>query len=331
MRAVILSAVKNPARTATSAKILRCAQNDRLGPDSLPPWGAIACPGWRFGLVFLILAASLHTAAAAGSELPAAFKKVGFDQRLNEQVPLDLQFTDETGKVVRLGDYFGKKPVVLVLAYYECPMLCTLVLNGLTQAMRSIPFTAGREFNVVTVSFNPRETPALAAKKKKNYIASYGRPGADEGWHFLVGKPDAIDALTKAVGFRYVYDPKQDQYIHTSGIMVLTPAGKISRYFYGIRYAPVDLRLGLVEASAEKIGSPVDAILLYCAHYDPETGKYSASILNFVRLGGVMTVVAITGMVWFLLRREARKHAGDSRPAAPLLAEPAANTRGGGP
>ena len=187
--------------------------------------------------LLLCLAISLHRHAAA-KEPPAIFRKVGFDQRLNQQVPLDLEFVDEKGKAVKLGDYFGKKPVMLVLAYYRCPMLCTLVLNGLAQAMRQIPFTIGKEFNVVTVSFDPRETPDLAAKKKETYVAAYGRPGAGEGWHFLTGKPDAIEKLTDAVGFRYVYDAKQDQYIHTSGIMVLTPRGKISRYFYGIQYPP---------------------------------------------------------------------------------------------
>lgn len=254
----------------------------------------------------LILSVSLLFTPSVHAQDAEVLKKVGFDQRLNEQVPLDLKFTDEKGNVVKLGDYFGDKPVVLVLAYYECPMLCTLVLNGLTQAMKEMPFTAGVEFNVVTVSFNPRETPDLAAAKKKNYLASYSRPGTEEGWHFLTGKPESIDALTQAVGFRYVYDAKQNQYIHTSGIMVLTPTGKISRYFYGITYPARDLRLGLIEASANKIGTPTDQILLYCFHYDPATGKYSASILNFVRFGGVLTVFVMIGMVWFLVRHEKR-------------------------
>jgi protein SCO1 len=196
-----------------------------------------------------------------------------------------------------------------------------LVLNGLTQAMRGIPFTVGKEFNVVTVSFNPRETPDLAAAKKKTYMQSYGRPGAADGWHFLTGKPDAIEKLTKAVGFRYVYDPKEDQYIHTSGIIVLTPHGKISRYFYGIAYPARDLRLGLVEASAEKIGSPADVVLLYCFHYDPATGKYTTSILNFVRLGGIFTIVGLVGMVWILLRWEGRKRGGPPREDAAASCE----------
>ena len=234
-------------------------------------------------------------------------KKLTFDQKLDEQAPLDLQFADETGKTVKLGDYFGKKPVILVLAYYRCPMLCTAVLTGLNDAMREIPFTVGKEFNVLTVSFDPRETPELAAKKKENYVANYGRPGAAEGWHFLTGKQDAIDKLTEAVGFHYEYDAKNDMFYHPAGIMVLTPAGKISRYFFDVKFVPRDLRLGLIEASAEKIGSPTDAVLLYCFHYDPDKGKYSANILAFVRIGGVLTIVGLAGMIWFLMRVQRRR------------------------
>jgi protein SCO1/2 len=263
-------------------------------------------------LIVLFLNASPRGAPSAGAQVPAVLRNVGFDQRLNAQVPLDLTFADEAGNAVKLGDCFGKKPVILVLAYYRCPMLCTLVLNGLVQGMRDLPFTLGTEFNVVTVSFNPRETPALAAAKKKTYIANYGRPGAAAGWHFLTGKPEAIEKLTAAVGFRYVYDAKQDQYIHTSGIMLLTPQGRISRYFYGIQFPGRDLRLGLVEASADKIGSPTDQVLLYCFHYDPASGKYTASILNYVRAGGVLTVIALAGMVWFLWRTGPPRQRGRS-------------------
>jgi protein SCO1 len=263
----------------------------------------------RSAVCCLVVSACFHVTRAARGQAPPPTDQIRFDQRLNEQVPLDLQFTDETDKTVRLGDYFGNKPVILVLAYYRCPMLCTLVLNGLSQAMRDLPFTIGKEFNVVTVSFDPRETPDLAAAKKKTYVASFGRPEA-EGWHFLTGKPAAIDTLTKAVGFRYVYDAKQDQYLHTSGIMVVTPGGKISKYFYGISFPARDLRLGLVEASADKIGSPTDQILLYCFHYDPATGKYSANILTLVRIGGALTVIALIGLVWFLMRREKHKRGG---------------------
>jgi protein SCO1/2 len=274
------------------------------------------------------------TSASSASGLPAELQKVGFDQRLNEQVPLDLVFRDETGKAVKLGDYFGEKPVILVLAYFKCPMLCTLVLNGVVQGLRDMSLTPGEDFRVLTVSFDPRETPEMAAKKKENYITAYGRPGAAEAWHFLTANPQApsppgyvpaisgpsnpaIDALTKAVGFRYVYDEKQDQFNHTSGIMILTPSGKISRYFYGIHFPGRDLRLGLIEASANKIGSPVDQILLYCFHYDPAVGKYSASILNYVRVSGALTVVAVGAMLWIVVRRQRSKRPSASGGGGP--------------
>jgi protein SCO1/2 len=271
--------------------------------------------------LFLVLGFALPQAGAAG---PAVLNNVGFDQRLNEQVPLDLAFADEGGKPVKLGDYFGEKPVILVLACYRCPMLCTLALNGLVQGMRDMPFTAGEDFQVVTASFDPRETPKLAAAKKKNYVGQYGRRGAAEAWHFLTGKQESIDRLTRAVGFRYVYDPVQDQYIHTAGIMILTPSGRISRYFYDIHYPGRDLRLGLVEASAGKIGSRADQVLPYCFHYDPEIGKYSASVLNSVRAGGALTVGLLVGMVWYLLKRQPRKRpvapAGENLPSGALRA-----------
>jgi protein SCO1 len=281
-------------------------------------------------ILFTSLAVYSQPSYATDAEVPAVLRKVGFDQHLNEQVPMNLVFTDENANPVKLGDYFGKKPVILVLAYYECPMLCTLVLNGVVQGMRDMPFSVGTEFNVVTVSFNPRETPDLAAAKKKNYVASYGRPGAADGWHFLTGKQEEIDKLTKAVGFRYVYDAKHNQYIHTSGIMILTPQGKISRYFYGIQFPGRDLRLGLVEAAADKIGSPTDQILLYCFHYDPETGKYTASILTFVRAGGVLIVLGLIGMVWFLLRWEGRKRGGAASQATTATTGPSNGVRGDG-
>jgi protein SCO1/2 len=238
----------------------------------------------------------------AQAELPKALQGVGFDQRLNEQVPLELAFADESGKFVRLGDYFGRRPVILVLAYYQCPRLCNLVLNGLVQGMLEMPFNAGKEFEVVTVSFDPRETPELAASKKESYLQRYGRPGADAGWHFLTGNEAEIRKLTDAVGFRYRFDPQQNQFIHASGIMILTPEGRISRYFYDVRYSGRDLRLGLVEASQHRIGSPVDEILLYCFHYDPTLGKYSASVMTFVRICGVLTMLAIGIFVWRLSR-----------------------------
>jgi len=245
--------------------------------------------------------------ARAEATLPPLLQKVGFDQRLNEQVPPDIEFTDETGKHVNVGDYFHDKPVVLVLAQYRCKMLCTMVLNGLTQGLMDVPFDVGKDFQVVTVSFDARETPELAAAKKQTYVQRYGRPGAATGWHFLTGKETSIKKLTDAVGFRFTYDSKHDQFAHASGVILLTPSGKVSRYFYDIRYSGRDLRLGLVEASENKIGSPVEQILLYCFHYDPAEGKYGAAVMNFVRLGGVLTLVALVGLIGVLRRRERRK------------------------
>jgi len=249
------------------------------------------------------IAAQVPTTADAG---PAALRDVGLDQRLNELVPLDLVFRDEQGAPVRLGAYFNDKPVVLTLVYYECPMLCTLVLNGLVRAMNALTLDAGKDFEIVTVSFNPKETPALAAAKKESYLRSYARPSAAAGWHFLTGDAADIAALARAVGFRYRYVPEQRQYAHAAGIVVLTPQGKVARYFYGLEYSARDLRLGLVEASQGTIGSPVDAFLLYCFHYDPATGTYAAAALNAIRIGGVVTVVALAGFVAFSWRRERR-------------------------
>jgi protein SCO1/2 len=259
-----------------------------------------------------LLALAAAGAARAESALPPSLRGVGFDQRLDAQVPPDLVFRDETGRAVRLGDYFGDRPLILVLAYYRCPMLCTEVLNGLVRGMLDLPFTVGKEFDVLTVSFDPREQPDLAAAKKETYLERYGRPGAEAGWHFLTGEEGPIGRLTEAVGFRYRYDPVKDQYAHASGILVLTPAGRVSRYFYDIRYNPRDLRLGLVEASAGRIGSPVDQVLLYCFHYDPAEGRYGPVVMNFVRLGGVLTVLAIgafVGVLWRQERRKARRNA----------------------
>jgi protein SCO1/2 len=246
----------------------------------------------------------LSLAARADTGLPPTLRHVGIDQHLNGQIPLDLTFRDESGKSVRLGDYFGRKPVLLNLVYYECPMLCTLELSGLVRGLRGMSLRVGRDFNVVTVSFNPRETPPLAAAKKENYIRLYGHPEAAAGWHFLTGAEPSIDALAQAVGFRYVYDPKAAQYAHATGIMVATPQGKLARYFYGIDYPPGDLRLGLVEASQSKIGTPVDSVLLFCYHYDPNTGKYSLMILQLMQAAGVATVLGLGVFLLVLFRRE---------------------------
>jgi protein SCO1/2 len=241
----------------------------------------------------------------ADTRLPPALEGVGFDQRLNEQVPLDVPLVDESGRTVLLGDYFGSRPVILVLAYYQCPRLCTLVLNGLVQGMLEMPYDADRDFEVVTVSFDPRETPELAASKKETYLTRYTRPGAARGWHFLTGSQRSIERLTGAVGFRYRYDGQQKQYIHASGITILTPGGKISRYLYDVRYSGRDLRMALVEASHYKIGTPVDQILLYCFHYDATLGRYSARVMVLVRILGVATLACIGGFVWILSRKGA--------------------------
>jgi protein SCO1 len=235
---------------------------------------------------------------------PPYLENVGIEQHLDAQVPADLAFVDDAGRAVKLGDYFGKKPVILNLVYYNCTMLCGEALAGLTGALKVVKFDIGNQFEIVTVSFNPQETPAIAAAKKKDYIARYGRPGAAAGWHFLTGPPDSINALTKAVGFQYQYDPKINQYAHATAIMILTPEGRISRYFYGVDFPPKDLRMGLVEATQGKIGNLTDAVLLYCYHYNPATGKYGAIVSNILKLGAALTVLLLGGMLLILFRLE---------------------------
>ena len=256
----------------------------------------------RFSLLAVFVVAALTRllpTASAAEDLPGELRGVGLDQRLNELVPLDLEFRDEEGRAVRLGNYFGERPVILVLAYFRCPMLCNQVLNGLVDSLKRIAMDPRKEFEVVVVSFDPRETPALATAKKAVYLESYGRPGADAGWHFLTGRQDAIRALTDSVGFHYVYDPANEQFAHASGIMVLTPQGRLARYFYGIDYPPRDLRFSLIEASEGRIGSPVDRLLLLCFHYDPTTGKYGFVVMSLVRLAGIVTLLIL---VPFLVR-----------------------------
>jgi protein SCO1 len=233
---------------------------------------------------------------------PPRLENVGIEQHLDAQVPPDLTFRDDTGKTVKLGDYFGRKPLILNLVYYNCTMLCGEALAGLASAMRLVKFDVGNEFDVVTVSFDPRETPEMAAAKKIDYVKRYGRANAAAGWHFLTGPPDSINALTKVVGFQYQYDAKSNQYAHATAIMVLTPQGRISRYFYGVDFPPKDLRMGLVEASQGKIGNAVDAVLLYCYHYDPETGKYGAMVANILRLAAAATILLLGGLLFILWR-----------------------------
>jgi len=235
---------------------------------------------------------------------PELLRDVGLDQRLNNSIPLDLTFRDEAGKPVGLRQFFNGKPVILTLVYYQCPMLCTQVLNALTRSLKEIPLQLGKDYEVVTVSIDPTERPVLAAAKHELYTGMYGRPGAAAGWHFLTGNEPQIKALASAVGFRYAYDRTTGQFAHASGIMVLTPEGKLARYFYGISYPARDLRLGLVEASEGKIGSPVDAILLYCYHYDAQTGKYGLLISHVLQAAGAITVLGLAILIAILSRRE---------------------------
>jgi len=234
----------------------------------------------------------------------AAVQDVGIDQKLNQHVPLNLTFRDETGKSVQLGEYFGNKPVLLTLVYYSCPMLCNEVLRGVTGSLKSLKFTAGEEFNIVTVSIDPHDGPKQAADFRAEYLERYGRPAAARGWHFLTGDKENIDALAAAVGFRYRYDVERQQYLHAAGIMLLTSDGRLSRYLYGVDFAPRDLRLGLVEASQGKIGSVADAFLLLCYHYDPTVGKYTPMVLNAVRAGGALTLLVLGTFIGVMVRRE---------------------------
>jgi protein SCO1/2 len=281
---------------------------------------------WKLGLTALAAFALLGSARAQmypgngmgtmttppTSERPPMLKAVSVEQRLNQQIPPDLTFRDETGKPVRLSDYFGKRPMILNLVYYQCPMLCGEVLSGLTSSLAMVKFDLGKQFDVITVSFDPRETPEMAAEKKHTFLQRYHRPGAEQGWHFLTGDQPNIEALAKAAGFGYQFDEKTGQFAHATAIMILTPDGRISRYLYGVEYAPKDIRLGLVEASENKIGNLVDAVLLYCYHYDPATGKYGAIVMNIMRVVGVLTILILGSFMFVMFRRP---------PAHPVAAE----------
>jgi len=259
---------------------------------------------WIFALVICALSGAALAGEVAGTTQPSILQNVGIDQKLNVTIPLHTQFKDEAGRTVALRSYFNDRPVILVLVYYQCPMLCTMVLNDLLRTVRAMSETVGRDYDILTVSFDPRDTPELAAMKRKNYLAQYHRPGGESGWHFLTGEQSAISALTNAVGFRYAWDPKFDVFAHASGIMILTPQGKVSRYFFGIDYAPQDVRIALTEASNGRIGGLANAVLMYCFHYDPVTGKYGLAINRLLKLGGVLTVLIVGGYVGLSLRRE---------------------------
>lgn len=248
----------------------------------------------------------LQPGDATPNQKPSILDQVGLDQRLNSQVPLDAMFVDEHGQAVQLKQYFGAKPVILIMVYYQCPMLCTQVLTGFTGAMLGVrKFNIGREFDVVTISIDPRDGPKEALEAKTRYIQRYRRPEAEKGWHFLTGKKDQIDLVAQAVGFRYIWDPEVQQYAHASGIMLITPQGRVAQYYYGIEYAPRDIQFGLVEASQGKIGTIVDQVLLYCFHYDPRQGRYGAVIFNILRLCALLTVLLLGGFMLFMFRRDA--------------------------
>jgi protein SCO1 len=241
--------------------------------------------------------------APPASAKPVGMENVGIQQRLEQQIPLDLTFRDETGKSVQLGDYIGKKPVILNFVYYRCPMLCPELLIGLESSLKVLKFDVGKEFDVVTVSFDPNDTPQLAAAKKADILKRYHRPGAENGWHFLTGEAQSITALAQAAGFQYRFDKKTGQFAHATAIMVLTSEGKLSQYYYGVDFSPKDLRLSLIQASDNKIGTLTDAVLLYCFHYDPATGKYSVIIGRVIQVAGGLTILLIGGMLLLLGKR----------------------------
>jgi protein SCO1/2 len=257
-------------------------------------------------------------AGLPSSSVPGALREIGFDQNLDAPVPLDAIFRDEAGRRLRLGEFFGKRPVVLLFAYYDCPMLCTQVINGLSSALAVLSLEPGKDFEIVTVSFNPRDTPAAAAAKKANYIARYKAPGASAAWHFLTGDQPAIDRLTKAAGFRYTWDEATKQFAHPTGVIVLTPEGRLSRYLFGIEYGPRDLRFAIIDASAGKVGTPVDSLLLYCYHYDPMSGRYGFLVLRALRIAGLVTVVALGSFVLVMVRRDKRQALAPGTVAPPL-------------
>lgn len=277
---------------------------------------------WRFIRCFIISAASLVTSLASASTAAAPqparavhnpAREVGFDQRLGARLPLRAWFRDANGTVVHLGDFIGKRPAILVMTYYECPNLCTLVLNGLVSGLRHVSFDAGKQFDVITISISPRDTPQLAHAKKAAYLASYGRPSTQAGWHFLTGTPDQIAAVARRIGFRYFYDGRSGQYAHAAGIVLLTADGKIARYMPGVAFPAQELRLGLIEASSDRIGTVTDRLWLLCYHYDASTGRYSLLVEAILRLGGILVAAALGGLILLLIWRDrARRRAANS-------------------
>jgi protein SCO1 len=272
----------------------------------IPPAAAQGTPG----------GGAAHEPGMTSLTVPEQLKDVTFEQRLDTKLPLDARFRDETGREVALGDYFGKRPVVLAFVYYSCPMLCTQVLNGLSSAAKALPFTAGRDFDVVYVSFDPRDTPQAAAEKKRAQLDDYKQTETAGGWHYLTGDEASIRRVTQAAGFAYRWDEPTGQYAHVSGVLVVTPDGRLSRYFYGVEYSPKELRMALVESSEGRVGSVVDQLLLYCYHYDPATGRYGVIAMNLVRLGGIVTVVLLAGFILLMRRRDVAPPRWSAEPRA---------------
>lgn len=259
----------------------------------------------RYPNSYLRYAGDPDTRGDAASMAPPQLKEVTFRQRLNEPLPLDVSFTDESGHVVRLGEFFGKqRPVVLAFVYYRCPMLCTQVMNGISSAIKVLPFTPGREFDVVLISFDSRDTPATATEKKRAHLQYWSSESTAGAWHLLTGDDDAIRRATSAAGFNYRWDGATGQFAHVSGVLVVTPDGRLSRYFYGVEYSPKDLRMALVESGEGKIGSAIDELLLYCFHYDPESARYGVIVMNLIRLGGVVTLALMIGFILIMRRRD---------------------------
>jgi protein SCO1/2 len=246
------------------------------------------------------------TGGVVASNVPPKIQHVTFSQRLGERLPLDARFKDESGHDVTLGDYFGRKPVVLAFVYYQCPMLCPLVMNGISSALKVVPFTAGEDFDVVLISFDSRDTPEAANAKKRAHLLHWAAPETADGWHFLTGTEQEIKRVTSAAGFTYEWDEETQQFAHVSGLLVATADGRLSRYFYGVEFSPKDLRLALVDSGQGRLGSVVDELLLYCFHYDPSSGRYGAVFMNIMRLGGVLTVGLIIAFIVLMRWRESR-------------------------
>ena len=270
----------------------------------------------RVSALILALAIALP-APARGDEAPGTtLSRVGFDQNLDAQLPLDASFRDETGRSVALGDYFGAKPVIVTLVYFRCPMLCGEELKGLARSLKPLSMSVGDQFDVVTISIDPAETPELAREKKGHILDYYGRPEGGKGWHFLTGDEAAIAAVSKAVGFRYVYNEASKQFVHAAGLAIATPTGRLSRYFYGIDFPPKDLQFGLIESSKGKIGSPIARLLLFCYHYDPTTGKYTLAIVNVLRVVGTATALGLAAYIVAMVRRDRRPRLPSTLPSA---------------